>query len=897
VDEGVPVEVRLSRAARLEGRVTAEPGGGPAAGAVVHVVVSDREGLGASSAVAVAGPDGRYALEGLRPRDATLTVRGGGWIAKGANKRGFAAARVVLAAGAATTVDLVAVRGCRAEGVVLDAAGTPVAGARVQVEESVPSDDALLGGAEGARRWHRWATGADGRFVVDDLLPGGLVRLRASAPGEVDAVSAQARASFEAPIDVRLQFAPSRALVVTVVDDAGKPVPRAWASASWPAPAPGTRNGSAAGPPSGPDGVVRVGPIAGGGRLEATASAWARDHRPAGPATKVVFEAGQSEAAVTVVVVRGHSIEGRVTWPEGARPVEVAVEAHGPSGAATESAWPPDGAFRFRGLPAGRYRLTVGTDDSGVAWKGSAEADAGATDVVVALEATVPAFLVRLAGPDGRPVPRAQVRISLRDARGGTRDSHGQATDGVARFDDEVPADWTWVEARVTAWDARRRDGSALPFGPADAVVTRGRAETTLVLPAELAISGRVVDPDGRGVGGVWVTAQRVLATPEPNAPTGGGRTAADGSFRVGGLAEGEHVVAAGGGAWLGSAGTRAVTGDADVRLVLRPTIEVRVTVVDDSGLPVPRCGVNVQGAQASSGGQTDVEGVALLVRLAPGDLATLDVRPPSDRPDLNPLRRERWTPRDEHVRLERALGVAGWVRDASGRGVPGAHVFVGSAGTTTAEDGAFAVERVPAGESPLRVRLPADDGPARFDGVVSAGRRDVVVTIDPGCALEVTVDGLPAGSGVGAALLLVRSEGRAPRAIAGLARGTRIHFTGLSPETTYAFYGSDPSQERVAYLEPVRCGEAVRARAVPVAPVTVTVRAPRGECSGVGVDLGGWWLGGRRLGDATRWEVPGVPDGVWTLRAWGQTDDGKTLVGTAQARGRAAEVELTEAR
>lgn len=222
----------VERAAELQddGREAIGSGASrPAPEGELIVVAVHRGPAGVQARQVPVGPGGRFELAGLPPGDVTLHAVRDGVALPGAR-------RLELREGEPVEVDLepapapVALRGR-----VLDAAGRPLAGARVGPAGAPPV-----------------ATGADGRFALTDLplgLDGGLVTLEAShrdhaaVRGEVALLPPPAPAP-----EVTLRLPAGATLVARVVDRAGLPVTGADVALS------GDRPGAA---PTGPDGTSR----------------------------------------------------------------------------------------------------------------------------------------------------------------------------------------------------------------------------------------------------------------------------------------------------------------------------------------------------------------------------------------------------------------------------------------------------------------------------------------------------------------------------------------------------------------------------------------------------------------------------------------------------------------
>ena len=143
-----PLEIRLLRPARLEGRVTSAPAGTGVAGVEVRLrAPRDRE-LAFPPEAATTDADGRYAFEGLEPGEVFVLASGRGWTTRGAAETrmdGFNPFLVRLEPGKTATLDLVVETGAAITGRVLDPEGRPVDGAVVRARRLTTDFDSVLG--------------------------------------------------------------------------------------------------------------------------------------------------------------------------------------------------------------------------------------------------------------------------------------------------------------------------------------------------------------------------------------------------------------------------------------------------------------------------------------------------------------------------------------------------------------------------------------------------------------------------------------------------------------------------------------------------------------------------------------------------------------------------------
>lgn len=330
---------------------------------------------------------------------------------------------------------------------------------------------------------------------------------------------------------------------------------------------------------------------------------------------------------------------------------------------------------------------------------------------------TTRALTVTIVDPDGKPVPR--VHLSAES------DKHTGAYDvPVQDGRRELLLD-PYPNYRLTVWGAADAGGKALPFAPRSLVLVADDArEIELRLEPGVEIHGTVVDGDGKPVVGTTVEALATLAndgrTIYTNDVYASGNTDASGAFRLIGLENAEYRLRLMRGKKFASIGeTKTQGGARDLRVVVRPPREFRLTVEDADGKPVG--GAEVSVSQFGNGGAspqetTDAGGRVRLEGLDPETQATLKVKPPKDRPTLGRLRRTEWKPTDERLRLPRGYVIRGKVVDAQGEPTRARVVSEQDAGALEGVDtdkaGAFTIPHVPSGPT----RIAAVDALEEYD-------------------------------------------------------------------------------------------------------------------------------------------------------------------------------------
>ncbi len=226
---------------------------------------------------------------------------------------------------------------------------------------------------------------------------------------------------------------------------------------------------------------------------------------------------------------------------------------------------------------------------------------------------------------DGTPVPKFEVWLQRATTDGPTylrpydesraRRVAKTDADGAFRFADVATGGW-WVGPRNSG--PVRTDPAVEPAPLGEYVVmTGGRVELDVRLVRGLVIRGRIVGDDGstpaRGQVMVSRPAEQMYIDARPeNSET----------FVVGPLVPGRWTLEANSGADGASSGpVEAEAGATDVVLRLRKNGTVRVRVLDAAGLPVASIPVLAGGAERTSLGNSDAQGLVTFVGMKPGAL------------------------------------------------------------------------------------------------------------------------------------------------------------------------------------------------------------------------------------------------------------------------------------
>jgi RNA polymerase sigma factor (sigma-70 family) len=888
------VVVRLARGVAVEGRVLASADEKPVAGAVVRARLASQRDW-AFETTARSGADGAFRLEGVAPGDVDVFVWGGGWVSSGSAdaRRGGPDPFVVhIDPGSPTKIDLHAEPSASVEGQILDASGSPSAMASVSALPAKYFDGF-------AWRSTSDEAGADGKFVLRDLLPGVDHTFSAwQVRGETYTRSAPVRTESGRTIQVTLRLDPARRLEVTVLEQGtDAPLRNAVVAVCRAGAEPSGEWGT------GSSGRVEIAPVP-GGRIGVRARA--AGHAPS-PQDVAVEEIDATHLRATVRLAPGKVLAGRVELPESVDAESVMmtirldpdVATGGPRRKFTSwdnrsaPAIAADGSFRYDDLEDGAYVINAWTRG----WSGTAKARAGDADVVVA---ALPAaqkgeeVRVRVLDVDGSPVADASVQC-LYVFDGVSMDGSGAWRKQASPRGNLVP-----VHDGAAAVTLPRRDSgrgelwiAVFPAPPRKGVTPCGAAvvavpdpppaEIEVRLPRDRRIAGRVVGPDGSGVAGVRVSVHAascaafewmLMAGMEEQ---GGARTGPDGAFDVGGLGDFTYrlsfTVPSG---FAPAMPVKAAAGTTGVEVRLLRGFEPVVTVLDASGRPLEGCRVYAMVASTgpmpaapSLSATTSAEGAAKLPPLDRTGRYTLQIDPPEGRDDLLHTWSRDWTPADATFRLEQAFSIAGVVRDAAGSPLSGATVTYttqpfASRTVLCADDGTFRVGGLAArAKVSLRAVARGDVDRGEGDAVeATAGDANVSLVVDAAAALRVRVVGIPPGASV-------------PYRLAAPTRGPATYRDDrVPPGGVLRFGGLDRSAKYRLFVGPTETGLYALSEEMSPSADEVVLRLVQGEVLAgrvnlpAGVDTrevtvyagGDGWLANTTVDAQGKFSFPGVP-------------------------------------
>jgi len=565
-------------------------------------------------------------------------------------------------------------------GIVEDAAGRPVARIPIRAE-SVYGQMRQRQGLPLPRA----TSDAEGRFALAGLLPGESWFVEVDTPGLLSEALPPSKIPFppEVPPEVRLVVHPPAALRGRLVDSEGRgmadqPLHLVADGSGAGSPGSGSRSLWTAG-----DGAFAFeGLRAGGWKVPGR-----RDDAARG-AGEQRFELawGQVLEGVTVVREPMPVISGVVVDPRG-EPVARAVVECRRTGSRDRSSGDTgttgaDGRFTLRVAP-GTYDVWAHEGET------AASVEAGTTNLVLQTTARPSREIAgTVVDAEGRPVPRAEVTIWVRQEAG--RRGFGVAcTMGAFRtFVESAEA-----KADIVVEDARDAAGRLLDLQPGvwkDVDLEGG--ELHLRLEAGLVLEGRAVDASGRGVAGVQIETHFA----DHDEPGLGGyaghvdlpqaRTDDEGRFRLTGLvAAPMQLVVHPPPGWIVPPARRVVPGEGPVELRLERGHALAGRVLDAEGGPVRGARLRVDWIRAEDGeadsadATTDERGVFRLEGVGAGPL-TVTVEGPWTAPwPYRPARLEDVASDtlDLEIRLEAGRDLAGVVVDPDGHPVPNARVSI----------------------------------------------------------------------------------------------------------------------------------------------------------------------------------------------------------------------------
>jgi protocatechuate 3,4-dioxygenase beta subunit len=796
----VPVfDIRLAGEVTLRGRVLDAATSAPLEGARVTASLWDGSSGDASSlGRAVSAADGSWEVRGLQPGNFNgIAVRMEGYLQF--PHAGAKQDRTVqrIEAGTVREEEARLRKGAAVAGKVVDAKGTPAAGARV-----VALSFALSRGVDTSAPA---VVGADGSYRIENLdETATILQVQGEGFSQPDfprdywTALQQGTAPESCSLRMPAEGEATKDLVVvrgasvsgTVTDREGKPVRGLTVTASASKNSVGGGDGS-----TDEAGAFRLEGVAPGDGL--VVSAWGPKgvHGTSEPFS--LAEGGAAEG-IRVTVAPGASLAGRVTRADGGALADcrlrLAAGAFDPQNPwnwqwqerqAKAHAVAADGSFRIEGLREGTYSLLAEAPGA-ASFRGEkielapGEAKEG-VEVPLGAEAVLAGRVVL---ESGEPVAGARLaadEMARRQVMYGQGRGEVVAISGPGgEFRIGGRGEGSWV---ITA--------EAPGFPPESATVKSGTRDAVITLRAGGSITGFVVDEStGAPVPDLPVSANPMVWTaggPQPKTAT----TGKDGSFAIRDLKAGEWNVVAGQswgsqGEFVPKSVPNVRTGTADLRIAVGRGLAIEGTLVDEAGKPVQGVlGVQVLGTQADGTPdwprqrwiQSEGDGTFRAPGLAPGTYS-ISVNPAYGGAGAAyapaTVRGVDAGTKGVTVVLRRGSPISGRVLDEEGKPWSrGGHLIVAASGEAAAgsqlnapiqPDGSFTT---PALDPAKTWDLLVSNTPGAAGAVargVAAGAKDVVLRVEKGGTISGRVED-EAGNPVQKVHVVARAEGAVPGA------------------------------------------------------------------------------------------------------------------------------------
>jgi len=531
-----------------------------------------------------------------------------------------------------------------------------------------------------------------------------------------------------------------------------------------------------------------------------------------------------------------------------------------------------DGTFRAEGIPANRYVVGAGVDGPEGRYGGWAYADVPGPEVVITLERETERepnrWRIRFFLPDGSLKMAGTVFVTFL-GNSSLQRSPREIKDGLLELRTPQSLDGIFVEFPKVDEEAGTGAflaGPLTPGGPdIEFRLTPGVSITGTVVPPEqvvvTAIPARHPWPDSERAPGISATADET------------------GAFSINGLGAEPHLLTVDvPDDYVQCAPVKAVPGEA-VRLQLKPAVRAVIEVRGPDDAPIVGASVylgwpgEAEGEEPlPPGGETDEQGRLELRQLDPDARYRLTLD--SGIPFLDEVI-ENWSPADTVFVVVKMLAIEGIVTDLAGAPVPGARVHLKRPGFAEWEDseqayldGRFSFRRLRPGGWDLGVQIGGPKFPIRHVREVGAGETGVTLAVDAGRQLTVAITNWGK-----------RRETTWPRLteeggtvwLRGMHIDDRLFFAGLKSGKSYIlqfgpFFDGMLLFERGVTAEVAKLDAALKQGGMIRGKIALPdgARGERVEVMAVGPAFG---ARGRVNYDGS-FEIPGIPDGEWIVKA-----------------------------
>lgn len=246
----------------------------------------------------------------------------------------------------------------------------------------------------------------------------------------------------------------------------------------------------------------------------------------------------------------------------------------------------PDGSFRFVGLAPGRYALmfspSMGPGSAGYIVRRVPDVATGASDVVVRMTKGV-VVKGRIVKEDGTPAAGVGGILTVRPTGAAALDFSDSKSveiraDGTFQTEPLDPErTWDFEAPRVAGFAGGMLSG-----------VKPGEAEVVLTFRRGASLRGRVLDEEGKPVGGIWVAAVAVEGANGSGA-TAQARAGEDGVFVLEGLGDYHFRVKTMGGEYQASTSEREFVPGEEAVVRVKKGFAISGRLVDAAGKGVKR--------------------------------------------------------------------------------------------------------------------------------------------------------------------------------------------------------------------------------------------------------------------------------------------------------------------